>query len=204
MKTLAMIAAAALTSTALANYTADWSGGADGWDASQYNGNATGWTLTGGTWFAADLSGNGAGSSEWLISPLLTVDEAAVVFGFDHYYDMETNYDGGVVEYQVNGGAWTYLSMSDYDATISTSFQSPIGGLDAYTGFNAGRFSSADISSLVTMGDTLMLRFHQADDSSVSADGWYIESFGIEGASIPAPGALALLGLAGLARRRRR
>ena len=201
MKAIALVAAAALTSVAMADYTANWSSGPDGWDNSQYQGvGATGWTLTGGVWFAADVSGP---SSEWLISPLLNVDNATVAFGFDHHYDMETNYDGGVVEYQVNGGAWTYLSMPDYDATISSNFQSPIGGLDAYTGAFA-KSSSQDISSLVTLGDTLMIRFHQADDSSVSDVGWYIESFGIQGASIPAPGVLALMGLAGLARRRRR
>ena len=203
MKTIALIAAVALTSVALADYNANWSSGPDGWDNSQFNGNATGWTLTGGVWFAQDISGNGAGSSEWLISPLLNVDNATVAFAFDHHYDMETNYDGGVVEYQVNGGAWTYLSMPDYDATISLNFQSPIGGLDAYTGAFA-KYSSQDISSLVTIGDSLMIRFHQADDSSVGDVGWYIESFGIQGASIPAPGALVLMGLAGLARRRRR
>jgi MYXO-CTERM domain-containing protein len=93
--------------------------------------------------------------------------------------------------------------MPDYDGTISSNFQSPIGGLDAYTGAFA-KYSSQDISSLVNIGDSLMIRFHQADDNSVSDVGWYVESFSIQGASIPAPGVLALLGLAGLVSRRRR
>ena len=87
MRVLGLAAAGAmvLATTASADYSTDWSGGAGGWVGS--GDTATAFTLTAGTWFApnSDLI-----SSDFLTSPTFVVEDAgSLAFEFTHYYDME-------------------------------------------------------------------------------------------------------------------
>jgi MYXO-CTERM domain-containing protein len=206
MKKVVLMAGVAslIAGTAYADYTADWSVNEDGWTTS----GGDPWVFTAGVdWFAVDDSTGP--DSGFLTSPTFVVDEGAVTFNFDHDYIMETGYDGGVVEISVNGAPAAYYAMGDYDTTISTGFGSAIGGLLAYSGDSLAPINSASGDLVVDLGlvagDEIVISFHQADDSSVGEVGWSMIGFEIDGASvIPAPGALALLGLAGLARTRRR
>ena len=72
-----------------------------------------------------------------------------------------------------------------YNATISSSFGSPIGGRNAWSG-NAGGFlaSSVNMPAAAT-GQNAQLRWRMATDSSVSATGWQIDDVTVTNASTP-------------------
>jgi hypothetical protein len=117
---------------------------------------------------------------------------------FFHRFDAEsgatTGYDGGVLEYSLDGGTtWTdilaaqgavpanpaRLTAGGYVRAISASFGSPIAGRQAWTGVSGGGASPAWIQTTVALADfvgqTVQLRFRFASDSSVSDVGWWID-----------------------------
>ncbi len=99
---------------------------------------------------------------------------------FYHTYELETNYDGAVIEISTDGGS-TFsdlggnITTGGYTGTISTSYQSPIAGRSAWTGGTLGTMTQVvvDLSSYV--GNTVIIRFRMACDSSVSKTGWYVD-----------------------------
>lgn len=168
--------------------------------------------------------------SAWLTSPVMTVDGAGTVTGaFSHRFAFEYLFDGGQVQYTTNGGAnWNTVSASlmtiwTYNATISPNFSSPIAGQQAFNGTSLGYGTPAYLTTAFTLGtgvspfavgspavfsggESIQFRFSAHWD--VSALGlvpnWQIGEFRIVNASIPTPGAAAMLGLGGLASLRRR
>ncbi len=99
---------------------------------------------------------------------------------FWHYYNLESTYDGGVVEISTNGGStWTdlgaYMTTNGYNGTISTTnYGSPIQGRKAFTG-NSGTFIQTAINLTSFAGQTVKFRFRMGSDNAVSATGWYID-----------------------------
>ncbi|HST03873.1 MAG TPA: S-layer homology domain-containing protein [Chloroflexia bacterium] len=102
---------------------------------------------------------------------------------FWHAYDMESTYDGGVLEVSTDGGTtWVDVLTAGgsfisggYDATISSSFGSPISGRQAWTGlFTTYRQVSVNLNSLIGQSN-LKIRFREANDDSVSHVGWDID-----------------------------
>jgi hypothetical protein len=114
-----------------------------------------------------------------------TVDSSAASLSFYHNYNMETGFDGGVLEASLNGGAFFDLGpdITDggYDAVISTGFSSPIGGRSAWTG-NSGLPQSqvvVDLGSYV--GSDIVVRWRLACDTSVAGEGWYVDDVKVGG-----------------------
>lgn len=148
------------------------------------------------SWFTPDLAGVG----DWTLatsSGLAIAPGAPATLEFFHRYDLEsgasTGYDGGVLEYSLDGGTtWSDILAGQgavpanaarflaggYVRTISSGFQSPIGGRQAWTGVSGGasptwiptRVSLADFA-----GQTLRLRFRFASDATVADVGWWID-----------------------------
>ena len=98
---------------------------------------------------------------------------------FWHTHNLENSFDGGVVEVSTNGGTtWADIgeaafTANGYNATISTSFGSPISGRRAFSG------SSPYVQSVASLaaygGQTILIRFRMASDSSVGAVGWTVD-----------------------------
>ena len=91
---------------------------------------------------------------------------------FWHAYDMENTYDGGVLEVSTDGGStWADVTAvggsfisGGYDGAISTAFNSPIAGRQAWTGaFTSYRQVSVNLNSLIGQSN-LKLRFREAND----------------------------------------
>ena len=108
---------------------------------------------------------------------------------FWHYYNLETGFDGGVVEISTNNGStWADLdnliTQNGYTATISTLYASPIAGRRAFSGISAtptGTFKQTiiDLSSFV--GQTVRIRFRMGSDNSTAAIGWFIDDIFLTG-----------------------
>ena len=117
------------------------------------------------------------------------VPDFPVVMNFWHYYNLESGYDGGVLEISIDGGPFIDIitaggafsgGTADYNGTISTAFLSPIAGRPAWTG-NSGGFVNSSVSlPAAAEGHNVVLRFRLATDCSEAGVGWYVDSIVIE------------------------
>ena len=163
-----------------ANWTVEHAAGSIDWTLGAGNGNEGS-----AGWFADDVASI---TDQYLIlaESIALTDEAEL--RFTHRYDSEAGFDGGVVEISTDdGGTWEDLgdamTENGYNGTISTQYQSPIGGRDAFNGSSGGFLTTvADLSDYVN--EDILIRFRFATDVSVSADGWYVDD--VEIGSAPA------------------
>jgi len=144
------------------------------------------------SWYAEDYD-RLASFALTLINPV-TATPGPLRISFDHRYETEANYDGGVVEYSINNGAtWIdaepYFTQNGYPATIATAgTNSPIAGQNAYTGnsntqFNTNGFIHSTIIIPFFSDNPLLVRFRFVTDGSVGGtgiNGWYIDNILIE------------------------
>lgn len=104
----------------------------------------------------------------------------SVFMRFKHYYHVETSYDGGVVEYSANGGAWTdagpLFVNRGYDMALSSAYGNPIGGRSAFTGITYG-FTSSRLNLGSLLGKSVRFRFRLGNDTSniSEVDGWNVD-----------------------------
>jgi hypothetical protein len=139
------------------------------------------------TFFTSDVS---TIKDDYLVTPSVTLGDASAQLSFWHTYYLEATYDGAVIEISVNGGAWTDLgaqiTQGGYTGTISTAYSSPIAGRQAWTGGSVGTETQVLVNLTPYVSQPIRIRFRQADDSSVSATGWYVDDVVITTASAAA------------------
>ena len=98
---------------------------------------------------------------------------------FYHDWNFEYSFDGGVVEYSLNGGntwndAQTLFSNNGYNGTISTSWGNPLGGRAAFVQESHGYTGSRlDLNGLT--GQNARFRFWIGTDSTFGDWGWFID-----------------------------
>lgn len=104
---------------------------------------------------------------------------------FWHRYAFEGSggpYDGGVLETSIDGGAsWvdagSKITGNGYNGTIASSFSNPLAGRSAWvqTSPSYPAFYQTTVNLLSLAGKSVLIRFRQGDDSSVGADGWWVD-----------------------------
>ncbi len=192
-------------SNALAD-TFEGGGGFDtaGWTHSPIAG-ATDWALSTAqaqtpihSWFSADVAGPPA-SDRVLVTPSFAAT-AGSTLSFWHTFAFETSsgncYDAGTLEVSTNGGSvWTVLPdqafiSGGFTGTVNSNFSNPLAGKRAWCMGSIGPMTevTADLSALA--GPDVKLRWHEGDDTSVSATGWYVDSVTISSAAACTPGAI--------------
>jgi hypothetical protein len=170
------------------------------------------WSTAGGSganlWSIVTTASNSPTHSWFVSDPAVITDQrlttlapgnipAGFVMSFFHRFDTESTFDGHVLEYSLDGSTWVDILAGTgpipanpnrflanaYNATISTGFQSPIGGRRAWSGliaaFQEVRVDLADFS-----GQNAFFRFRFASDNSVSDVGVWIDDI-----TFRAPGA---------------
>ncbi|RMF75591.1 MAG: hypothetical protein D6738_03460 [Acidobacteria bacterium] len=164
-------------------------------------GDVSSWTVEtpqGSNPWQVDAGDANSPTRSWFVADIDTVSDSLLVLAeqpalpantelrFWHRINAENNYDGGVLEYSENGGPWVdagpLITQGGYTSTISTSYSSPIGGREAWSGDNGGwQEVRVDLSSLA--GSDVRLRWRFATDSSVSDVGWRIDDVTLESTS---------------------
>ena len=157
----------------------------DGW-VSTMTGTGTGFTTvttqansSPNSAFAPDLAG--VGVSE-LTSPAISVTDPTAQVLFKNFYNTESTFDGAVLEISIGGGAYQDIIAAGgtfvaggYNSTISSGFDSPIGGREAWSG-NAGGFIDTIVNLPASAnGQSINLRWRMATDSSVASTGIWID-----------------------------
>ncbi len=139
-------------------------------------------------------------SDKRLDSPAINISSASAQLTFRHAFSLESGFDGGVLEASVNGGAFVDVTNASvggtfvtggYTGTISTdgTFQSPILGRPAWTGFTTGGSSSLIgqyITTTVQFGaalqnKTVIFRWRMGSDSTVGRPGWRVDNVQVFG-----------------------
>lgn len=143
-------------------------------------------------WDAADGMISGTGHSfttdvAYQTRPMSVGFDGEYTVSFWHLYNLETGYDGAVVEVRVNGGDWADVTemggqfLGDgYTDTGLEYTEAAIAERDTFSGFNYG-------AELITFGEVLNgnqveFRFRIATDSAFAPEpqfgftsGWYID-----------------------------
>ena len=127
-------------------------------------------------------------SDERLHSPPISINGSAATLTFRQNRNMENIFDGGVLEVSTNGGttftdiiaAGGSFAVGGYNGTISVNFGSPIGGRQAWTGNSAGFVTTTVNFPASFAGQTIILRWRRATDSSVSGQGWRVDTISID------------------------
>ncbi|MGH2657149.1 MAG: M4 family metallopeptidase, partial [Actinomycetota bacterium] len=111
----------------------------------------------------------------------------SVYLHFNHAFGFEDDpsfaYDGGVLEYSINGGttwidAGSLLTHGGYPGTIATGFGNPLAGRQAFVRESNGYISSrADLSSLA--GEDFRIRFRIGTDDIIDDFGWFVDDIRI-------------------------
>lgn len=166
-----------------------------GWVAANASGAAPLWVTSTTTPYSAPndafIDDPAAVSDKRLDTPGISITSTAAQVTFRHSYNLESTFDGGVLEVSspnINGGAFTDITdpavggsfvSGGYISAISTSYSSPIGGRQAWTGNSGGYITTVANLGPNVANQTIKLRFRMASDTSVGATGWMIDNVSI-------------------------
>ena len=111
---------------------------------------------------------------------------------FQHKFDLENTYDGGVLEIAIGAGVFSdiisnggaFLS-NGYTATLSTNaiYGNPLRGRMAWTGFQTNFITSVVRLPAAAAGQNVRLRWRVGTDNSTTGDsstpGWFVDSVSV-------------------------
>jgi len=115
-----------------------------------------------------------------LTSPVFDIsDMASPIMQINHWYQIESYYDGGNVKISTDGGAtWVILlPEEDYPEDIVFTGNAGIPGEVAYSGTTIGNFWHTVQFTLNASDSLVQFRFDFGSDGSVAYAGWYIDDF---------------------------
>lgn len=132
----------------------------------------------------------------------IAITSAAAVLSFRNSFNLQNNFDGGVLELSspnIAGGAFTDITNAavggsfvtgGYTGPISAGFGNPIAGRMAWSGISGGGASPVYINTVANLGprvvgQTIKLRFRLGTDQALAGGGWRIDTISITGASCP-------------------
>ena len=125
-------------------------------------------------------------SDKRLDSPPIPIASSSAQLTFRHNRNLESGFDGGVLEISIGGGAFTDILAAGgsfvtggYTATISSSFGNPIAGRAAWSGNSAGFITTTVNLPAAAAGSSVVLRWRMGSDSSVAGTGWRVDSIRI-------------------------
>lgn len=125
---------------------------------------------------------------------------SGAAFSFEHRFDTETGFDGGVLEYSVNSGLdWYDILKGDgnsvpfntsrfvtggYTVTLSDCCGNPLATRAAWSGDNDGwQKTTVDLSDF--SGHEVLIRFRMGTDSRLGAPGWWIDDLAFRSSNCP-------------------
>jgi len=126
-------------------------------------------------------------TDKYLDSPAISIADPAAVLTFRIRYATESIFDGAVLEISFDGGA-TFQDIvaaggvfvtGDYNSTISVNFGSPIAGRRAWSGTSTGFVLSTVNLPAAAAGQSIVLRWRMASDTSLSSTGVWVDTVAI-------------------------
>lgn len=134
-------------------------------------------------------------NSAILTSPSWSIASSSYELRFQHKYDIEDIFDGGILEISINGGAWTEwtaaggsFSANGYDGVVNALVEHPLAGLSAWMGDSGGFAQTIAQFPAGAVGQNVEVRWHQGSDAFTGGQGWWIDDIQIidtVGSSLP-------------------
>ena len=135
------------------------------------------------------IDSGGAGTSTITLQTPVALPAAQSAFvRFDHSFSTDSNstnlmYDGGVVEYTIDGSTWTDINtlpvVNGYVTTIQNGFSNPLQGRLAF-GIISPNFETTRVNLSALAGQSVRLRFTFATDNFTEEfPGWFIDDVSI-------------------------
>lgn len=181
----------------------------ENFDSAPAPGLPSGWTSTSGmgsgAWTVVSTSSHSPSQSAFipnyetttstsLVSPPILISSSAsnLQLSFSHAYDLESGFDGGRLEFSVNGGAWFGVDEVNSGASFAANgFNGTVDGLSDKNGWTGN--SNGYLQTVVNLTDTakfagnsLQIRWLLGTDSSAKKTGWNVDTIQLLGA-VPLP-----------------
>jgi hypothetical protein len=135
---------------------------------------------------AAFVNDPDAISDKRLDSLVIPIQSDSAQLTFRQNLDLESGFDGGVLEISIGGGAFQDILdaggsfvVGGYTHMISSSFQSPIAGRHAWSGYSGGFITTTVNLPSAAAGQNIVLRWRLASDNSNATAGWRIDTIRI-------------------------
>jgi len=129
----------------------------------------------------AFVPGVGSASDTRLIGPSFTYTSTNKEVQFQQNYDFETNFDGGVLEISINGGAFQDIIAAGgsfiaggYNRTITVS-NNPLSGRQGWSGRSNGYILTRVNLPEESVGLPVRLQWRQGTDEIIAHSGWHID-----------------------------
>jgi choice-of-anchor B domain-containing protein len=130
------------------------------------------------------------------LPPLTLTAGQTSVLSFWTAHDIETDWDGGVVEVSTNGGAsWQPVTPTPGYPGAFNSGADACGyatGQGSFTGANL-TWTQYTVGLGAYAGSTVRVRFNFSTDASITREGWYLDDLAVTHAQVPGPCASDLL-----------
>ncbi len=133
--------------------------------------------------FVPDLP---SASDSSLYSPTVPIVTAQAHLSFRHSFDLERNFDGGVLEIAIGtqpfadilsaGGSFPVIG---YNATIVAGTANALGGRSAWSGDSGGWLVTLVNLPASAAGQNVQFRWRLGSDSSTGRNGWFIDDVAI-------------------------
>lgn len=131
---------------------------------------------------AYSVDSSSAGVNE-LVSPVLAITSASAQLTFQHAYNTESGWDGGVLEIKIGAGSFTDIVaaggsfvVGSYSGTLGSGSANPLAGRAAWTG-NSGGFVTTTVELPTTVGgQNVQFRWRCATDNNTAGSGWFVDS----------------------------
>lgn len=113
-------------------------------------------------------------SDNWLDSPNISIISQTAQVSFAHRWNLQSGFDGGVLEISINGGAFADIiaaggsfTANGYNGTISGATGSPIAGRQAWTGNPVGSYATTVVNLPASAsGQSVRLRWRLGSDNA--------------------------------------
>ncbi len=129
-----------------------------------------------------------------LLSPTFALSAANGRLLFQSLYDLETGWDGGVLEISIGGGAFQDVVTAGgnfvsgaYTGQINSGTSNPLQGRTGWTGTSSGYVPTVVDLPTAAFGQNVQLRWRLGADASVANTGWRIDTIQLSDVPAPAP-----------------
>jgi len=124
----------------------------------------------------------GGNNGSILESKDYAINSEAATVSFRNRYDTEANWDGGVLEFSINGGTFQDIIAGGgsfleggYNGTLGVN-QNPLNSRSAWTGDSGGYITTTALLPTSTNGQTVKFRWRFGEDTNTFSVGWDVDN----------------------------